>query len=121
MLVIVVGPCGSGKSTLAAHLQELGYDARIVAQEHSRVHDLWRHGGRPDALIYLDASPTVITRRRGGTFPRWLYDKQIDRLNDARAHTTLYLHTDASSPQDVLRAVTEHLRQKGFAPQRAQK
>lgn len=109
MLVIVVGPCGSGKSTLVARLQSAGYNARVVAQEHSRIPDLWKHGGEPDALIYLDASPSTITSRRQNDFPGWLYDKQVSRLTSAREHATLYLHTDELAAAVVQQRVLEHL------------
>ncbi|PLS79924.1 MAG: hypothetical protein CYG59_10785 [Chloroflexi bacterium] len=111
MLVVVVGPCGSGKSTLVARLQTAGYQARAVAQEHSRIPELWRHGGQPDALIYLDASPSTITYRRQNDFPRWLYDKQVRRLESARQHATLYLQTDDLAAAVVQQRVLEHLEQ----------
>ncbi len=110
MVIVVVGPCGSGKTTLVARLQAAGYDARVVAQEHSAVPDLWRHGGEPDALIYLDASPAVISRRRQNEFPRWLYGRQLRRLRVARERATLYLHTDHLDPRDVEARVLDHLR-----------
>lgn len=116
MLVIIVGPCGSGKSTLVAWLQAQGYTARAVAQEHSVVHDLWRHGGMPDALIFLDASPPIISERRRNEFPGWLYDTQIERLADARANTTLYLHTDRLSAAKVQQRVLAHLQRLSARP-----
>lgn len=109
MQIVIVGPCGSGKSTLVGSLQQAGFAARAVAQEHSRVRELWRHGGQPDALIFLDASPQTITERRQNDFPRWLYDKQILRLASARAHATLYLNTDTLSAADVERQALSHL------------
>ncbi|HEX6292028.1 MAG TPA: hypothetical protein VFZ66_22770 [Herpetosiphonaceae bacterium] len=110
MVVVVVGPCGSGKSTLVARLRASGYTARAVAQEHSQIHDLWKHGGMPDALIFLDASPATITARRQNEFPEWLYTLQMRRLRSAREHATLYLHTDRYSSADVQQRVLEHLR-----------
>jgi thymidylate kinase len=110
MLVVVVGPCGSGKTTLVARLQTSGYAARAVAQEHSQIDELWKHGGMPDALIFLDASPAMITRRRQNEFPQWLYAAQTQRLRSAREHATLYLHTDRLSPGEVQRRVVDHLR-----------
>jgi adenylate kinase len=113
MIVVVVGPCGSGKTTLVARLQAAGYDARVVAQEHSAVPELWRHGGDPDALIYLDASPPVITRRRQNDFPHWLYGRQARRLRSARERATLYLQTDHLDPRAVESRVLDHLRALG--------
>lgn len=112
MLIVVVGPCGSGKSTLVARLQAAGYTARAVAQEHSVIPDLWRHGGEPDVLIYLDASPPVIARRRRSDFPAWLYAQQTARLRMARAHATLYLQTDRLDPALVAARALEHIRRR---------
>lgn len=116
ILVVVVGPCGSGKSTLVARLQAEGYDAHVVAQEHSGVPDLWKHGSAPDALIFLDASPRTITVRRANDFPSWLYQKQLRRLDSARTHATLYLSTDRLSPGDVHQRVLDHLRTRSTPP-----
>lgn len=113
MLVIVVGPCGSGKTTLVAALQAAGFTARVVAQEHSRVPELWRHGGDPDALIYLDASPAVITRRRDNDFPAWLHAKQRRRLASAREHAALYIDTDDLSAAAVRQRVLDFLERCG--------
>ena len=54
--IVIVGPCASGKTTLVRGLWARGYSgARVVAQEHSGVIDLWKRRGQPDVLIYLDA------------------------------------------------------------------
>ena len=110
MQVVVVGPCGSGKTTLVRRLQALGYTARAVAQEHSMIPDLWRHGGQPDALIFLNATPATISARRRNEFPAWLYTKQMQRLQSAREHATLYLQTDPLLPTEVEQRVLLHLR-----------
>ena len=109
--VVVVGACGTGKSTLVEALQAFGYDARVVAQEHSIIPDLWAHAGIPDALVVLDASPAVISERRHNDFPEWLYRQQRERLRSAEEHATLYLHTDTLLPDAVQQKVIEHLQQ----------
>jgi deoxyadenosine/deoxycytidine kinase len=109
MLIVIVGACGTGKSTLAAALQKLGYNARTVAQEHSAIPELWAHGGHPDALIFLDASPQTITERRQNEFPDWLYQQQLQRLGSARTHATLYIQTDQLTAEEVQRRVLQHI------------
>lgn len=118
-MIVVVGPCGTGKTTLVQALHARGYGARVVAQEHSAIAELWAHGGWPSALIMLDASPTVIGQRRHNAFPAWLYHQQRARLQSAEAHATLYLHTDTLSPDDVLERVLTHVHQLRMYPDAA--
>jgi len=112
--IVVVGPCGSGKTTLVAALAAHGYAARAVAQEHSGVPELWRHGGDPLALILLEAEPRTITRRRHADFPVWLYHKQQQRLQSARRHATLLVQTDQASPEEVAARVVAFLHDRGM-------
>lgn len=114
--VVVVGACGTGKSTLVEALRALGYEARVVAQEHSIIPDLWAHAGIPDALVVLDASPAVISERRHNEFPEWLYLQQKERLRTAEEHATLYLHTDTLLPDAVQQRVVEHLQRLKIEP-----
>ena len=116
MDVVVVGPCGAGKTTLVATLAARGYAARAVAQEHSAVPELWRHGGTPAALVLLDAARTTIMRRRGADFPDWLLARQQERLASARAHADLTVPTDAATPEDVAAQVIRFLRSVGIPP-----
>ncbi len=92
--VAVVGHCAAGKSTLVAALRAQGYDASAVAQEHSAIHWLWRHG-EPDVLIYLDASLATIRARRGAEWPEAVYAAQEERLREARSHADLVLDTNS--------------------------
>ncbi len=115
--IIVVGPCGTGKTTLVHALLARGYQARVVAQEHSAIPELWAHGGWPDALIMLDASPAIISQRRHNEFPPWLYDQQRARLRSAEAHATLYLHTDDLPSDEVEQRVTAHLHHLHIDPE----
>lgn len=118
MEIVVVGPCGAGKSTLVEALGALGFKVRAVAQEHSIVPDLWRHGGAPAALIMLHAGQSTIVRRRGADFPAWLYEKQMARLASARAHADLVVVTDELTPDEVAREVVSFLGSIGIAPAR---
>lgn len=112
MEVVIVGPCGSGKTTLARSLAALGIQARAVAQEHSAIPELWRHAGEPEVLIYLQATPAVISKRRADTFPDWLYQAQMERLATALAHATVVVDTSpltaAEVRERVLRVLAEH-------------
>lgn len=112
--VVVVGPCGAGKTTLAAALRHEGYAVRAVAQEHSIIRELWRHGGEVAALIFLDAAPQAISVRRGHDFPLWLYREQIERLKSAREHATMVLDTTELSAAEVRAAVIGHLQSQGL-------
>jgi len=111
MRIKVVGPCASGKSVLAASLRRLGYDASPAAQDHSYVPDMWRRINPPDILVFLDVSLEVM-HRRGRKGPGWdqeYQDQQRVRLQHARTHCDLYLHTDELSEKEVLAHVVEFL------------
>jgi deoxyadenosine/deoxycytidine kinase len=102
-LIAVVGVCGSGKTTLVGALQELGWNARQVLQEHSYVPYMWQRITHPDVLIYLDATLEIVhLRRRDPDFPHWLLEQEVNRLSYARQQCDLYLDTDPLTPQEVL-------------------
>lgn len=102
--VVIVGPCASGKSTLVDGLHARGFDrARVVAQEHSGVRDLWKRRGQPDRLIFLDArAATMNARQHRADWTDELVATQHDRLRTARAECNLYLSTDEMSINEVL-------------------
>lgn len=116
MDVVIVGPCGSGKSTLTHALKACGYPARSVAQEHSVIRNLWRHGGEPAAVIYLDATPAVISARRQHDFPTWLYTEQQARLAPAFAHASLVVDTTTLTAQEVCAKAVAFLQARGIQP-----
>ncbi len=93
-----------------------GYRARVVAQEHSGIPDLWRHAGAPRALILLEAERSTIARRRKDRFPAWLHELQMQRLASARAHADLVITTDHASPEEVVQTVIKFLRSAGITP-----
>lgn len=94
MRVVVVGPCASGKSTLVAVLEARGLDAYAVAQEHSDIPELWARR-QPERLIYLAVSlNTLRARRRNPFWPRWVYERQLSRLANARSRADLVIDTN---------------------------
>jgi len=105
----VVGPCGSGKSTLKSGLEELGYQVRHIAQEHSYVRDMWKRISNPDILIFLDASFPIATARRKLNWREADYIEQQRRLEHARQHADLYLQTDNLTPVEVLSKAAGYL------------
>ena len=119
MEIVVVGPCGAGKSTLVQSLRARGYVARAVAQEHSIISALWRHGGEPAALIVLEVERDTIAQRRGAEFPDWLYEEQRGRLASARAHADLIVPTDGVLPEQVTQQVVNFLHSAGITAESA--
>ena len=105
---MVVGPCAAGKSTLVTALRTLGYDAHVSGQEHSEIATLWQHS-QPDVLIALDADITAVRDRRGGSWPEWLHDLQVQRLADATRAADLAIDTTLLSPQTVVDRVVAFL------------
>lgn len=107
----VVGPCSAGKSTLIAGLNQYGYLARHIAQEHSYVPDMWRRLANPRLLVFLDVSYRVSMQRRQLDLTESDFDEQNKRLSHARTNTDLYIHTDDLTPKVVLRQVIEFINQ----------
>jgi len=105
----VVGPCKSGKSTLVRGLQEAGYPATQIAQEHSYAQRMWEQISKPDLLVYLHCE-YESTLARGLTWTRAEYEDQQPRLTHARNHANLEIATDEPAPGVVLRQVLDFLR-----------
>jgi len=106
MRIAVVGTCASGKSTVVAALRQRGFDAFVVSQEHSIVHDLWNHQN-PDVLVYLDVEYQTVQARRGTAWPRWIYDEQIERLHDARSRANVIVDTGTLSLDETVARIIE--------------
>ena len=118
MRIGIVGVCAAGKSTLAVALQERGFDARQVSQEHSGVHDLWQRYSKVDVLIYLDVSLEVLRQRlQSPEWPGWLRDAQVQRLQHAREHCDLYIDTCEIPAEEVLARTLAFLAERGHRPQ----
>lgn len=107
--IAVVGPCAAGKTTLVNALRRLGYDAKQIVQEHSFVPEMWQLFSHPDLLVYLDASYAVCSQRKRLDWSPQDHAEQLRRLNHARCHCNLYLHTDDLSAAEVLARVLEWL------------
>jgi deoxyadenosine/deoxycytidine kinase len=110
--VAVVGACASGKSTLVAALNEAGYEARHVAQEHSYVPAMWQRISRPDVLIYLDLEyRTLAARRPWLDFRPEHLTEQNRRLEHAREHCHLYIDTNQLNSEEVQGQALSFLRE----------
>lgn len=104
----VVGPCKSGKSTLARGLQEAGYPAQQIAQEHSFAPRMWQLIDPPDVLIYLHCEyPSSV--ERGLDWREADYAEQQTRLAHARQHAAFEIATDELPEEEVLRRVLDFL------------
>jgi len=112
--IAVVGICASGKTTLVDELRRLGFDARQCGQEHSYVPDMWRRISRPQILIYLDASPETVRRRRAFDYSPHHYVRQTERLRHAREHCHIYVDTNSRAASQVLQIVLRALDERGL-------
>lgn len=111
-LIGIVGPCGAGKTTLAKGLKEQGYNARVIAQEHSYVPDMWSRLTNPEVLIFLQSSWEVSKKRRNLNWTEAEWQEQQHRLRHARQHANFYLDTNALTIQEVLQRVLEFLQSR---------
>jgi deoxyadenosine/deoxycytidine kinase len=105
LLIGVVGVCASGKSTLIRGLEERGYRARHIAQEHSYVKDMWKRITNPDILIFLEASYPVTVQRRQLNWHEADWAEQQRRLSHARENADRIIQTDTRSAEQVLKEV----------------
>lgn len=108
--VAFVGPCGAGKSTVVHRLRGLGVDARMPAQEHSGVADMWQKLLQPDFLIVLDAPNPVLRQRRPGIdLNDRVLAEERRRLAHAFAHANLILDTSQMDEDEVVRTILHWL------------
>ena len=112
LLIGIVGPCASGKTTLVKALEEVGYQARHIAQEHSYVADMWQRMTNPNCLIYLDVSYQEAMNRRPQQCTEVDYKKQRQRLIHARQHANLYIQTDHLQPDAILSEVLQFIQEQ---------
>jgi hypothetical protein len=72
---------------------------------------MWQRITRPDLLIYLDVSQAVAGQRRSAESQVAWWDKLTQRLQHARQHADLWIHTDDLSAGEVLNTTLAFLRQ----------
>jgi predicted ATPase len=108
--IVVVGPCASGKTTLVDALRERGYDAYVVAQEHSIIRDLWRRRD-PDVVVALDLDLDVVRQRRSPTWAAEIYEVQHQRLREAFENADLFIDTGEHDIPTALEMTLELLEQ----------
>jgi cytidylate kinase len=109
MKIGVVGPCAAGKTTLISALRKLGYRAQHIAQEHSYVADMWQRISKPDVLIYLDVTFEISMLRRPMDWAEADFTNQVNRLQHARQHASLYIDTTNLTPDEVLQKSLDFL------------
>lgn len=112
-LIGIVGVCASGKTTLCSKLNDLGYNCRHIAQEHSYVPTMWKRLTNPDLLIYLETSYASTIRRRKLNWTEDEYQEQIRRLENARNNADILIDTDQLSIDEVtshvVNLITDHI------------
>jgi hypothetical protein len=111
LLIGVVGNCTAGKTTLVAGLNNSGYRAVNIAQEHSSVQRLWQRKN-PDFLVCLSCTLETARQRRDMGWGQERLDDQWRRLSHAREHADFYLPTDGLAIAEVLLRVTEAVKNR---------
>ena len=109
ILIGIVGPCKSGKSTLSQGLIKHGWNAKMIAQEHSYTPTMWQKLTNPDLLIYLDVDYDNSIKRSDLNWKQSDLDEQKRRLQHAHAGADLYIDTSGLSRDQVLSTVIEFL------------
>ena len=94
---------------LVERLQERGYNAREVNQEHSYVPNMWQRITQPDLLIYLDVSQEAASERRRAEGSAMWWEELNRRLRHAFRHADLLIQTDDLTPGEVLNAAVAFL------------
>ncbi len=101
--LVLVGVCAAGKTTVSGLLRNRGIIAKPVAQEHSRVPDLYKRTG--DWVVLLAATWETVHRRRRLSWDTSFYRTEWDRLGTARQEACLIVHTDWLTAEQVAQRV----------------
>ncbi|MTI94982.1 MAG: hypothetical protein FH749_05755 [Firmicutes bacterium] len=114
-IIAVVGNCAAGKTTLVKNLNDLGYNARNVPQEHSEVRRLWKYK-RPTVLVMLTCTfETACKRRPSFAWSEKQLQIQQQRLKFAREECDLLIITDPLSIDEVTQTVVDFLEKRSRA------
>ncbi|MCK8825219.1 hypothetical protein [Fuchsiella alkaliacetigena] len=108
--ILVVGICASGKSSVVDRLQELGYQAKSCAQEHSYVKSLWSKL-EPNFMVVLDCDYETIRERRDVQWGLNRIKMQKERLQHAIENCDLYLQTDELSIEETVQIIVDKYQQ----------
>ena len=106
--IAVFGICASGKSTVVQRLQELGFNARSCAQEHSVIPNLCTKL-EPDVLVVLDCGYEAIKQRRNVQWGLERIAIQKERLRDALENCDLYLKSDYLTIEETVARIIQFL------------
>lgn len=109
-----MGPCKSGKSLLKDALEDLGFSASHIAQEHSFAPQMWQIISNPDFLIFLDVDYSASVAR-GLNWTIKDYETQIHRLGHAKTNADVEIKTSLLSPQQVLAEALSALKKHGVS------
>lgn len=100
---------------MVAALRAAGWDASVVAQEHSEIPTLWNHS-HPDYVVLLEADLQTVRYRRAWHWPEPIYRTQQRRLANARARADLVIDTGRTGVDESVRLVAEGLRARLTEP-----
>lgn len=94
---------------MVRRLEELGCQARHIAQEHSFAPNMWQRFSHPDVLIFLEVSYPLTMARKNFRWSEKEYRTELARLDHARRHADLVIETDDLTLDEVLANVLEFL------------
>jgi len=77
---------------------------------------MWRQLSRPEVLVYLDASLSVVRGRLRVTYDESREREQRRRLAHARRHCDVFVRTDSLTEDQVLERVVSALDRVGVRP-----
>lgn len=105
----IVGTCGAGKTELITRLQQHGFQAKHIAQEHSFAPKMWQRLTNPDVLIFLEVSYPQTLERKKFNWTEQEYQEQRHRLRHAIENADIRVETDRYTPDEIANLVIAQL------------